>query len=117
MDCATSTQLHIVFSSLSNWREGQKNTHTVPLPKSHLGSLKLALAKKGSVEGQVKGEHVVAGCLVVEPFVWNSVQTRPPLLRMKTTGIKGATLSLAPGLDLHGFSIVIQYTLCGAEIL
>lgn len=89
-----------MFSSLSNWREGQKNTHTVPLPKSHLASLKLALARKGSVEGQVSGEHVIAGCLVVEPFVWSSVQTHTPLLRMKATGIKGATLSLAPGLDM-----------------
>ncbi len=39
-----------------------------------------------------------AGTLIAEPYSWKSLVTGQPILRIKTTGIKGAVLTLPAGL-------------------
>ena len=41
-------------------------------------------------------EKVVAGVLVLEEFDWKSVRSEMPLLRLVTSGVKGAIVKLNP---------------------
>ncbi len=83
VDSPRPALLHFVLSSLSSWREGGKNTHTVPL--------------KTPFPQPSGRETILPGCLLVSTFQWSSVQISQSLLTLRTTGTKGAILSLPPG--------------------
>ena len=48
-------------------------------------------ASQGDEEGD---ERIMAGSLVVEEYDWRSIETKLPLLRLTTTGVKGALMKI-----------------------
>ena len=48
-------------------------------------------ASQGDKEGD---ERIMAGSLVVEEYDWRSIETKLPLLRLTTTGVKGALMKI-----------------------
>lgn len=118
VDSPDPVTLYIVLTSLSNWREGQRNTHTTtqrhpigPISQAHapsppVGSSEGTAAEHqsntntaaSSSEGQApERKYVIAGSLIVEAYSWKSVQCGKFVLRLTSTGTKGTTLSLPPG--------------------
>ena len=45
-------------------------------------------------EEEEEVERVVGGVLVVEEFNWKTIATTVPLLRLATSGVKGATIKV-----------------------
>ena len=43
-------------------------------------------------------EYVIAGSLIVEEYSWKSIQSGKFVLRLTTTGTKGTSIILPPGL-------------------
>ena len=43
-------------------------------------------------------EYVIAGSLIVEEYSWKSIQSGKFVLRLTTTGTKGISITLPPGL-------------------
>ena len=43
-------------------------------------------------------EYVIAGSLIVEEYSWKSIQSGKFVLRLTTTGTKGTSITLPPGL-------------------
>lgn len=39
-------------------------------------------------------EKILTGSLIVEEFDWKSIETKLPMLRLVTTGVKGAVMEL-----------------------
>lgn len=39
-------------------------------------------------------EKILPGSLIVEEFDWKSIETKVPMLRLVTTGVKGAVMKL-----------------------
>lgn len=105
-----------MFASLSNWREGQKTTsqrHSLGPPSTPTS------ASAGGNEGEQQHESggsaceqaperdsITAGSLIVEPYSWKSVQSDKSVLRLTTTGTKGTTVTLPPGL------VIVYSILC-----
>lgn len=139
VDSSYPISMHFVFSSLSNWREGGKDTHRchlsapthtrgLPQRSSHYrpsisisaasdqhlttpcstpdtlqpmeaGGEMLVLEGSGGGEAKRAGgrNKILCGSLVVETSSWSSAQFGDPVLRVSTTGIKGALFSLPAG--------------------
>ena len=120
IDSPDPVTLHIVFASLSNWREGQRNTHTTTqrhptslsstshphpsyTPTSTNGSVAAPPAEpqgesdEGCREQPPEREYVIAGSLIAEEYSWRSIQSGKFLLRLTTTGTKGTIIKLPPG--------------------
>lgn len=64
-----------------------------PLPPLFTATEEEEEEKERKEETEVE-ERAVAGVLVVEEFNWQSLATKVPLLRLATSGIKGALLKL-----------------------
>ena len=60
----------------------------------HLPPTPHSLEEDGEEEKGEEAERVVAGVLVVEEFNWKSIATNMPLLRLVTSGVKGAVVKL-----------------------
>ena len=43
---------------------------------------------------QEEEEKILPGSLIVEEFDWKSIETKLPMLRLVTTGVKGAVMKL-----------------------
>ena len=121
VDSPNPVTLHFILASFSNWREGQKNTHTTtqrrspnpaiaqphPPPSSRPNSSaeppqngSNSIGEQASVAEQ---EYVIAGSLIVEEYSWKSIQSGKFVLRLTTTGTKGTSITLPPGLADSGF--------------
>ena len=97
VDSVESVLLHFTFASLSNWREGQKNTHS-KFKKRFLSLSNFGGRDRGNGSKETEEqEYVAPGSLIVEPYTWSSLQGSPPVLKVVTSAIKGTTLSLPPG--------------------
>lgn len=127
VDSVNPVELLFVFSSLSNWREGDRDTSSstptnLPLMVGHRSTTtpstsspdenqvsehKMATdhisdgAKSDSSlsesEMQKRRRCILPGRLVVQTHSWRTVQFGDPVLRISTTGTKGATIRLPPG--------------------
>ena len=116
VDSPNPVTLHFVLASLSNWREGQRNTYTTqrqslglishPRPPSTPASTDENLgepqnenmSESTSAEMLPGREVVIAGSLVVEEYSWKSIQSGKFVLRLTTTGTTGTSITLLPGL-------------------
>ena len=125
IDSPNSVTFHIVLASFSNWREGQRNIHTTtqrhslglisqPHPPSSPPSTSKSSGEPqnentndNSSEQALEGrEYVVPGSLIVEEYSWKSIKSGKFVLRLTTTGTKGTSITLPPGLALY---ITITY--------
>ena len=116
VDSSDPVTLHIVFASLSNWREGQRNTHTAtqrhptslsshpppPATPTGNGESTAATEPQGEDDGSCREqsperEFVISGSLIVEAYSWRAIQSGKFVLRFTTTGAKGTVLRLPPG--------------------
>ena len=132
VDSPNPVTLHIVLASFSNWREGQRNTHTttqrrspslhVAAPPHPPSSPPSATESSGGPQNEnnsgeqqalEKKEYVIAGSLIVEEYSWKSIQSGKFVLRLTTTGTKGTSITLPPGLDNI---YLIMYT-CACALL
>ncbi|KAL5457345.1 hypothetical protein EMCRGX_G034594 [Ephydatia muelleri] len=98
VDSMEPIELLFVLSSLSNWLDGGKSMFAVSRPS--LGPRTFLAGEK--VHDQVgtdatAQECVVAGSLTVEPYSWRNVLPTPPVLKLTTSAVATATLSLPPG--------------------
>ena len=121
VDSPNPVTLHFVLASFSNWREGQRNTHTTttiqrrspnpaiaqshhpPPPSSSRPNSSAEPPQNGSTSGGEQAsvaeqEYVIAGSLIVEEYSWKSIQSGKFVLRLTTTGTKGTSITLPPGL-------------------
>ena len=118
VDSPNPVTLHIVLASFSNWREGQRNTHTttqrcspslhVAAPPHPPSSPPSATESSGGPQNEndsgeqqalEEKEYVIVGSLIVEEYSWKSIQSGKFVLRLTTTGTKGTSITLPPGLD------------------
>ena len=124
VDSPNPVTFHIVLASFSNWREGQKNTHTTtqrhslglisqPHPPSSPPSTSESSGEpqnetKSSEQALEGRECVVAGSLIMEEYSWKSIQLGKFVLRLTTTGTKGTSITLPPGLAIN-FDLLPSY--------
>jgi hypothetical protein len=127
VDSPNPVTLHLVLASFSNWREGQRNTHTTtaqrrspkpvsaqPQPPSSRPNSSGEPPQNGSDSGEqasAEPEYVIAGSLIVEEYSWKSIQSGKYVLRLTTTGTKGTSVTLPPGLANIGLCPILITTL------
>ena len=122
VDSVDPVELLFVFSSLSNWREGDKDTNLCT-PSKQVSACSPTTSPEGTqppvseqkitidhisdgaksdsslVENELQKmkKHILPGRLVVQTYCWRTVQFGDPVLQISTTGTKGAELPLPPG--------------------
>eukprot|EP00794_Sanderia_malayensis_P000438 gene438-1079_t len=98
VDSVSKIELLVSFSSFSRWFE--------PLFQ---GLLPLKEKDGSDIDDKSTKESTPvvppSGTLIAEPYSWKSLVTGQPTLRIKTTGIKGAVLTLPPGRHVLRFMI------------
>lgn len=83
VDCVVNTEVVVSFASFSRWFDPNLSSNITKGEENEKAVIQALTPKPGS--------------LVVEPYYWKHVTIDPPLLRMKTTGIKAVALNLPPG--------------------
>lgn len=107
VDSLLPIELIISFSSLSRWYETRVDNmvnQTVSKSKK-TESIALAADDTMSVSEPLTQPPLVSGYLMAEPYLWKSLVTGQPLLRIHTTAIRSSFLSLPPGRHVLKFMI------------
>jgi len=94
VDCLKETELVVSFQSFSSWFDPYK--------------------LKEEENGGENSIRPIDGSLIIEPYTCKKIITPNPLLRIKTTGIKSAVVTLQPGRHVLHFLInaPLGYHLC-----
>ncbi|XP_065057122.1 androglobin-like isoform X2 [Rhopilema esculentum] len=98
VDSLSKIELLVSFASFSRWFEPLIQTYPSVKEKEN----------QESEEKPIKETSQTApppGLLIAEPYSWKSLVNGLPSLRIKTTGIKGAVLTLPPGRHVLRFMI------------
>ncbi len=100
-------ELIISFASLSRWYEQRSETsqgqNIVKSKKTE--SIAMVADDTISVMEPISQPPLVSGYLMAEPYLWKSLVTGQPLLRIHTTAIRSSFLSLPPGRHVLKFMI------------